>query len=240
MLCSIDGHLALKSPDGWKLVDSSGGGGNANSWDSDNNALPGAIGTNRGTPKQAYHLPVDLGEDNNRIPALTSESAIRSGLVALTGRDLLATLDQLRSSGAASLDSRVPDNDGDGMSNHFETTHGLDRDSRQDAALDHDGDGADNLAESIAGTDPDDPASVFRVIDLQNAAATLSVTWPSVPGREYEVFWSHDLTTWTSHSTRPGTGGEITVGLDRASIDAADGVTGNLRVLFVRIEVAKP
>jgi hypothetical protein len=238
--CSIDGHLALKSPDGWKLVDSTGGGGNASSWDSRNNTITNAIGTNRGTPKQLYQLPVDLGEDNNRISSLTSASAIRSELVTLTGRDLLAALDQLRTTGAASLELRVPDNDGDGMSNLFETTHGLDRDSLKDAALDNDGDGAENLAESIAGTDPNDPASVFRVIDLQNAPATLSVTWPSVTGRTYEVFWSNNLTTWTKHSTRPGSGGEITASLDKAAIDAADGVLGNLRTLFVKVTVAKP
>jgi arylsulfatase A len=240
VLCSINGHLALKSPDGWKLIDSTGGGGNSSSWDSRNNSIPNAIGTNRGTPKQLYHLSVDLGEDHNRIPSLTSESAIRSQLVTLTGRDLLGTLDQLRSNGAASLDSRVPDNDGDGMSNLFETTHGFDRDSPKDAALDHDGDGADNLAESIAGTDPNDPASVFRVIDLQNAPATLSVTWPSVAGRQYEVFWSSDLTAWTSHSTRTGSGAEVTASLDKSAIDAADGVPGNLRALFVKVTVAKP
>jgi hypothetical protein len=213
VLCSIDGHLGLKLPDGWKLVDSTAGGGNASSWDSKNATISNATGTNRGTPKQLYQLPVDLGEDYNRIASLTTDSAIRSGLVTLTGRDLLAVLDQLRTTGAASLDSRVPDNDGDG---------------------------ADNLAESIAGTDPTDPASMFRVIDLQNAPATLSVTWPSVTGRAYEVFWSPDLINWTSHSARPGTGGQITASLDKAAIAAADGEPGNLRALFVKVTVVKP
>jgi hypothetical protein len=240
VLCSINGHLALKSPDGWKLIDSTGGGGNSTSWDSKNASIPNAVGTDRGTPKQLYQLPVDLGEDNNRIASLTTTSAIRSHLVTLTGRDLLGVLDQLRTTGAASLDPRVPDNDGDGMSNQFETTHGLNRDSRADAALDNDGDGADNLAESIAGTGPTDPASVFRVIDLQNAAATLSVTWPSVVGRTYEVFWSTDLGTWTSDSTHPGTGADMTVPLDKSAIDANDAIIGNLRAVFVRVAVTNP
>ena len=240
VLCSISGHLALKSPDGWKLVDSTAGGGNGTSWDSRNASIPNAVGTDRGTPKQLYQLPVDLGEDHNRIASLTTASAIRSQLVTLTGRDLLAVLDQLRTTGAASIDPRVPDNDADGMSNLFETTHGLDRDSPADATLDNDGDGTDNLAENIAGTDPTDPASVFRVIDMMNAPASLSVTWPSVAGRGYEVLWSSDLSTWTNHSNRPGTGGEITVSLDKTAIDAADGVPGNLGALFVKVAVAKP
>mgnify|MGYP002622450529 CR=1 FL=1 len=239
VLCSFGGHLALKAPDGWKLIDSTGGGGNTSSWDSENNTIPSAYGSDQGAPKQLFEMPVDLGEDINRIDSLTGDSAIRAELVSLTGRDLLATLDQLRSSGAAALDGREPDNDADGMSNAFETLHGLDRDSPKDAALDNDGDGADNLSESIAGTDPNDRGSVFRVIDLTDSPASLSVTWPSVSGRDYEVFWSTDLGTWTSDSTHPGTGGEITLSLDKAAIDAADGNSGNLRSLFVRISVTR-
>lgn len=153
---------------------------------------------------------------------------------------LLGVLDQLRTTGAATLDGREPDNDADGMSNAFETTHGLDRDSPKDAALDHDGDGADNLSESIAGSDPNNPGSFFRVIATQDAATTFSVTWPSVADREYEVFWSTDLATWTSDSTHAGTGADITIPLDKNAIDAADGIPGDLRSLFVRVAVVKP
>jgi arylsulfatase A len=240
MICSISGHLALKTADGWKLIDSTGGGGNSSSWDADNNTIPNAIGTDQGTPKQLFQMPVDLGEKNNRISSLTTTSTIRSELVNLTGRDLLAVLDQLRTTGAASLDGREPDNDADGMSNSFETTYGLDRDSPKDAVLDNDGDGADNLSESIAGTDPNDPGSIFRVINLQESPASFSVTWPSVAGRSYEVFWSTDLDTWTSNSTHPGTGADIAVSLDKSAIDATDAIIGNLRAVFVRVNVTNP
>jgi hypothetical protein len=191
-------------------------------------------------PRQLFRLTEDLGEDTNRIPGLTGDAAIRGEIVSLTGRDLLATLDQLRGSGAAALDGRVPDNDADGMSNLFETTHGLDRDSPRDAALDNDGDGADNLSESIAGTDPNDPGSVLRILQTTNAPGSLSITWPSVAGREYEVFWSTDLTDWIRHSTHPGTAADLTVPLDKSAIDAADGIPGNLHALFVRVTVFQP
>jgi arylsulfatase A len=236
VLCSIGGHLALKTPSGWKLIDSTGGGGSY-SWNSDNERISNAQGINRGVPKQLFNLPVDLGEDDNRIADLANESTIRSELVALTGSDLLGVLDQLRSSGAASLYPREPDNDADGMSNRFETLHGLDPDSPVDATLDHDGDGADNLSESIAGTDPNNNGSVFRLIDMANSAGTFSITWPSVVDRDYEVFWSTDLENWTSDSTREGTGTAVTVDLDKTAIDLADGVTGNLQTLFVRTQV---
>jgi arylsulfatase A-like enzyme len=239
VISSVSGHNALKTPDGWKLVDSTGGGGNTNSWDSENTTIPNAIGTNQGTPKQLFELPIDLGEDHNKISSLADDSAIRAGLVTLTGRDLLGILDQLRTAGATALFGREPDNDADGISNSFETTHGLDRDSPKDAALDSDGDGADNLSESIAGTDPNDPGSVLRVIDLADTPETFSITWPSVSGRNYEVFWSTDITTWTSDSIHPGTGSDIIVTLSKATIDAADGIEGNLRTLFVRVGVTK-
>ena len=237
VICSISGHLALKTPDGWKLIDSTGGGGNGTSWDSQNNSIPGAVGTNRGSPKQLFHLPLDLGEDDNRITALSGDPAIRAELVSLTGRDLLGVLDQLRTTGAASLDGREPDNDADGMTNSFETIYGFDLNSPSDASFDSDGDGADNLSESIAGTDPNDSGSVFRVIDLINGPVTLSVAWPSIGGRNYEVFWSTDLNTWNRNSTHPGTGEEIAVSLDKAVIDGADGIPGNLTRLFVRVNV---
>jgi len=240
VLCSIVGHLAFKTPDGWKLIDSTGGGGNTSSWDSGNNTIPNARGNNQGTPKQLFELSRDLGEDDNKISGLTGESAIRSNLVTLTGRDLLASLDQLRATGAASLYGREPDNDADGMSNQFESIHGLDLDLRRDAILDKDGDGADNLSESIAGTDPTDPGSVFRIIDLTNAPTTLSVTWPGVVGRDYEVFWSTDLATWTIDSTVAGTRGDLSAMLDKEAIDQEDAIPGNLNRLFVRVLVKRP
>jgi len=240
VLSSVNGHLALKAPDGWKLLDTTGGGGNNSTWDSKNNKISDALGTNRGAPKQLFHLPVDLGEDNNRIAGVIGDTTIRSQLLDLTGRDLLDVLDQLRSNGAASLYPRVPDNDGDGMSNAFETTYGLNRDDPKDAALDMDGDGADNLSEYIAGTDPTDPGSVFRVFDLTDDRDTLTVTWPSVLGRHYTVSWSSDLAAWTQHSAHAGSGTFNTVTLDKTEIDAVDGTIGNLRALFVRVAVTAP
>lgn len=237
VLCSFNGHLALKSPDGWKLIDSTGGGGNRTSWDADNNTISSAIGTNQGTPKQLFELPVDLGEDDNLISSQTSDSAIRAELVNLTGRDLLGILDQLRAIGSASLFGREPDNDADGMSNSFENTHGLNRDSPKDAALDRDGDGADNLSESIAGTDPNDRSSVFRVINLTDVPAVFAITWPSVTGRDYEVCWSTDLINWTSYSNHAGSNEDITAPLDKTAIDAVDGVAGNLTRIFVKVRI---
>ncbi len=54
VVSSIRGDLGLKTIDGWKFIDSTGGG-NSTSWDSDDNSIPGAAGTNQGVPKQLFH-----------------------------------------------------------------------------------------------------------------------------------------------------------------------------------------
>ena len=51
----------------------------------------------------------------------------------------------------------VADDDGDGMSNYWEGSHGFDSGDPSDAALDADSDGLDNLGEFGANTDPNDP-----------------------------------------------------------------------------------
>ncbi len=76
--------------------------------------------------------------------------------------------------------------------------------------------------------------------DLKNVKlVSCKRTTITMSDRTYEVFWSTDLTTWTSDSTHPGTGSEITVPLNKAVIDAADGSLGNLRALFVRVGIVE-
>lgn len=85
VVSSINGHLGINTTSSWKLLDSTGGGGNANSWDSSDLSIPSPGGTNQGTPKQLFHLAIDLGEDDNLISTLTNTTAIRNELVTLTG-----------------------------------------------------------------------------------------------------------------------------------------------------------
>ena len=158
VIASVADHRSVIMTDGWKLIDSTGGGGNDVSYDSGNNAITNAVGTNQGTPKQLYYLPIDLGEDANKIAGITDVAAIRSNLVLMTGRDLLTRLDQYRTTLTSGIFTPFPDNDLDGMPNWFEDQHpGLDRENPLDAALDFDGDGLTNLEEYQNGTDPNNP-----------------------------------------------------------------------------------
>ena len=239
VVSSIRGDLGLKTSDGWKFIDATAGGHNI-SWDSDNNVLPNPEGIDQGLPKQLFHLDLDLGEDNNLISSLSNDAAIRSELTTLAGSDLLATLDQLRTTSTSVLFPRAADNDADELPNSYELLHGLDPNSPKDSLGDLDGDGSNNLTEFIAGTDPSDPSDLFQITNLQDSATEITVTWPSVTGRSYEVQWSTDLQTWTTDSTQPAIGGAQSAALNKMAIDNIDGTPGNLTKLFVRIEVVNP
>ena len=155
VIASNDDHRAVIKIDGWKPIDSTGGGGNNPSYDSANNDIANATGTNQGLPKQLFHLPTDLGEDTNVIADITDVAALRSNLVLKAGGDLLARLDQYRTTPTSAVFVPFPDNDLDGMPNGFENRHvGLDRENPSDAPLDFDSDGLTNLEEYQNGTDP--------------------------------------------------------------------------------------
>ena len=205
VLCSIRGDLGLKTTNGWKFIDSSGGG-NDSSWDSSNNSIPGAAGTNRGLPKQLFHLDFDLGEDSNLISFQSSEAAIRSEVTLLTGTDLLDRLDQLRTTSTSVLFPRVADNDADSLPNAYELLYNLDPNSPKDAGADLDGDGSSNIDEFIAGTNPTNSGDYLRITALKNSSGEISITWPGIVGRSYTVYWSLDFQNWTADSSHPGTG----------------------------------
>ncbi|MDQ6860872.1 MAG: hypothetical protein M3032_06925 [Verrucomicrobiota bacterium] len=56
-----------------------------------------------------------------------------------------------------------------------------------DPNADDDGDGMNNAAEDAAGTNPLDPTSVFRVANIARSSNNVSVTWSSVPGKQYQL-----------------------------------------------------
>lgn len=237
VLSAQRGDLALKTYDGWKLIDATGGSSDI-SWTSDNVELSGVAGINQGTPKQLFELGIDLGENDNLISDFTNDTAIRDELISLTGRDLLGMLDDLRTTESTSLFPRVPDNDGDLIPNAYELANGLDPDWPLDAKGDLDGDSVTNLDEFILGTNPTDPNDLLQISLLNLRSSSVEVSWPSVLGRSYNLTWSTDLINWASVSITPGTGATINQTIDLGVIDNADSIVGNLDDLFFRLEVS--
>ena len=128
---------------------------------------------------------------------------VRKGCLGLTAIIALAAL-------AFGLDT-----DHDGLSDE-EETH-LHLTNPADADTDHDGVG--DLAELHAGTDPRDPNSRFRFesirpITLPGGEEGMEVSFLSVEGRRYALYYAEDLTeaSWTPLLVDiPGTGELITL-----------------------------
>jgi hypothetical protein len=84
--------------------------------------------------------------------------------------------------GTAVLDPNR-DDDGDGISNSYEQSHGLDPLNSADANVDNDGDGQTNLQEFQAGTDATNSASAFRITAIVKTNNDLRVTWMTGTGK---------------------------------------------------------
>ncbi len=77
---------------------------------------------------------------------------------------------------------------------------------------DSDGDGASNASESSAGTDPLAAGSVIRVSSITRDAAGVRLTFPTVPGKRYQVQDNASLeaVSWGDiGALHTGTGGEV-------------------------------
>ena len=89
------------------------------------------------------------------------------------------------------------DGDSDGLPDSWETEHGLDLAS-DDSGADPDGDNLSNLQEYKLGTDPKNGNSGFMANELKsNGGVDFSLTWKSIPGKNYTVQSSVDLKTWS-------------------------------------------
>ena len=233
IVSSIRGDLGLKTIDGWKFIDSTGGG-HGTSWDSANQPIPGAAGTNRGLPKQLFQQSRDLGEDINLIAGITDNAGIRSLSSSIVGVDLLGEIDQYRTATTAERFPRVADNDADGLPNSYELAFGLDPDSPKDAAGDLDGDGISNRDEQLAATDPSDPTDRLEITAVEHQPDALKVTWPTVDGLSYRLWWSTDLKSWNLGSPHAGPGDDVMASLQLEALDLLDADEIHLRVSVFR------
>jgi hypothetical protein len=83
----------------------------------------------------------------------------------------------------------LPDTDGDGLPDAWETAHGLSAADPADAALDLDGDGQSNLTEYRAGTSPTDATSHLKIETVTHANGAATVSFNAASNQTYTVEW---------------------------------------------------
>jgi hypothetical protein len=84
----------------------------------------------------------------------------------------------------------LPDTDGDGLPDEWETANGFNAADGSDAAQDKDGDGINNLAEYHSGTVPTDAASALRLATVADTEGRASVNFTAAANRTYTVEWN--------------------------------------------------
>lgn len=100
------------------------------------------------------------------------------------------------------VDTSTPqDTDDDGMPDDFELTYAFNSQNPLDANADADGDHQTNFQEFQAGTNPQDANSLLAITQTQRLNDTLTLTWSSVSGKNYQVRASTDLVNWQPAST---------------------------------------
>ena len=88
------------------------------------------------------------------------------------------------------------DTDGDGISDEYETAHGLNPSEPADAELDGDGDGNTNIEEFIFGTASDIPDRYALNMLFNGSSGTNTISFPTSPGRSYRVMYGDTLLSW--------------------------------------------
>lgn len=101
----------------------------------------------------------------------------------------------------------VQDTDGDGMSDAWETTHGLNP-NVANASLDSDFDGVSDYQEFVTGTHPLQAGSRLTATAFKETAQ-VRLECPTLPGRKYRIERSTNLTNWTLHEEINGDGNTL-------------------------------
>jgi glycosidase len=125
----------------------------------------------------------------------------------------------------------VVDTDGDGLPDRWEDQHHFDaNDSTGENGPegDPDQDGFLNIQEYLAGTDPRDPDSLLEIVAQANGGRRL--TWKSVPGKNYRVYATAEVT----EAFEP-IGGTLSTNITTSFTDPTPAATHK----FYRVEVLR-
>lgn len=102
------------------------------------------------------------------------------------------------------------DSDGDGVADEFELAHGMNRFSSADAGIDPDFDSNDALDEYLFGLNPGQSDRYPWTTTRDPGTGHITVSFPTLPQRIYQVSYSHDLLNWLPGSAAlNGTGAAL-------------------------------
>jgi len=166
-----------------------------------------------------------IGEPVQTIPVAAGSNSIFSGHI-----EVLYSL-------ATPPAPSNPDQDGDGLLDEWETQYFGSISANPSA--DADGDGASNLMEFLAGTLPNSPASVLRLSPNISGGA-LSVSVPTTSGRNYRLFFSTNLQTWTFVRSVVGDGSLKPITFTPSDDDPQFATRADKSKYFIRLEIQKP
>ncbi|MDB6138151.1 MAG: hypothetical protein JWO94_1223, partial [Verrucomicrobiaceae bacterium] len=131
------------------------------------------------------------------------------------------------------------DSDGDGVPDAFEMAHGMNRFDATDAAK-VDSNGLDARSEYLLGVPPGSGDRYHWTTSAPDSVTgTTSVTFPTLADRQYQVFWSADLITWTAASAQVTGDGTSHVWTDDGSVTGSlPGGQDGTRFYRVQVNIA--
>ncbi|BCU75853.1 S8 family serine peptidase [Luteolibacter sp. LG18] len=105
---------------------------------------------------------------------------------------------------------------------------------------DTDGDGLTNLNEFLAGTIPTNGQSVLKELSTTRnpANGTATITWASVPGKTYQVYYSPTLAAGSWLATLPSS--LVTAGTGQTQMSYTDTTVGAAAKRFYRVTLVVP
>jgi hypothetical protein len=92
------------------------------------------------------------------------------------------------------------------------------------------------LAVGLAGTSPTNAGSVFRVGQAVKSGSGFTITWPSVPGKSYQVFWADN----PSGPWQGFVDSQVTAENGQTSLSYLDATATNVTKRFYRVKLVVP
>jgi subtilisin family serine protease len=157
-------------------------------------------GTMSGTSMAAPHVTAAVAMAAAAFPEESVQARVQRVIASVDVKSSLAGM--TANSGRLNL-QRLLDSDLNAMPNWWEHLH-FNHETGTAPEGDADHDGMTNRNEFLAGTLPTDSQSVFKSLAATWEGSSATVSWTSVPGKTYQVYYSESLEDESWLSDLPG------------------------------------